>query len=276
MKLPVEAPPVQTIAVTGGKGGIGKTNVSANLALALIATGQRVILLDTVFGLSGVDSLLNLKPTFDLSHVIRGECALEDALLEGPNGLMVLPSGYSVIEMTRLSQIEHANLIGLFSELAVDADTLVIDIATGLSDSVLFYTGAAREVMVVVCDEPTSVRDALSTIRLLNETCRIRRFRIVANRTESAGHGLDLYAALTRYADRHLDVLLDFCGSIPYDSQLKAAVAQQQAVVNAYPRSSAALAFQKLATRVNRWPRPKQAAGHVEFFVERLIQTAAL
>ncbi|MBX2838822.1 MAG: P-loop NTPase [Gammaproteobacteria bacterium] len=270
------ASPVQTIAVTGGKGGIGKTNVSANLGLSLVASGQRVILLDTVFGVSGVESLLDLTPALDLSHVVRGECSLQDALIDGPGGLMILPSGHSVIEMTRLSQIEHANLIGLFSDLAVDADTLIIDIATGLSDSVLFYTGAAREVMVVVCDEPTSIRDALSTIRLLNQTRQIRRFRVVANRTESAGHGLDLYSTLTRYADRHLDVLLDFCGSIPYDPQVKAAVAQQQAVVEAFPRSSASLAFQKLATRVKRWPRPTEPAGHVEFFVERLIQTAAL
>ena len=126
----------------------------------------------------------------------------------------------------------------------------------------------------MVCDEPTAIRDALTTIRVLSESTCVRRFRIVANQTESAQHGLDLYAKLTRHADRHLDVLLDFCGSIPFDPQLKSSVGQRSSVVGAFPRSPAALAFQKLSRRVDRWPRPVTPAGHIEFFVERLVQTA--
>jgi len=237
--------PVQTIAVTGGKGGVGKTNVAANVAIALGLAGRRVLLMDGDLGLGNLDCLLNLKPAFNLAHVMRGERELSEVLLEGPGGIRVIPGASGVMKMARLSQIEHAGLIGLFSDLAIDADTMVIDIATGLSDSVLSFCRAAREVMVVVCDEPTAVQDAFSMIRVLNEVCDVRRFRIVANQTESSRHGLDLYSALTRYTDRHLDVLLDFCGSIPLDSQLKLAVGQQRAVVD-----------------------------HTEFFMERLVQAA--
>jgi len=138
----------------------------------------------------------------------------------------------------------------------------------------VFFAQAAREILVVVNDEPVAIKDALSTIRLLSESGAVRRFRVVANQTSSAQHGLDLYAKLVKYADRHLDVLLDFCGSIPFDPQLKKAVSQRSSVVSASPRSPSALAFQKLAKRVDRWPNPATPSGRIEFFVERLVQTA--
>lgn len=266
--------PVQTIAVTGGKGGIGKSSVAANVAVALAAAGRRVLLLDGDLSLGNLDCLLNLKPRINLAHVMRGECSLDDILLDGPGGITVIPGSNGVMEMARMSQVEHASLIGLFSDLAIDADTMIIDTATGISDSVLSFSRAAREVVIVVCDEPTAIQDAYSMIRVLNQACQVRRFRIVANQTESSRHGLDLYSALTRYTDRYLDVLLDFCGSIPFDPQLKQSVGQQCAVVDAYPRSASALAFRKLATRIDRWPRPQAPGGHVEFFMERLIQAA--
>jgi len=151
---------------------------------------------------------------------------------------------------------------------------LLIDVGTGLCERAVFFAQAAREILVVVNDEPTAIKDALTTIRLLSESGTVRRFRIVANQTESAQHGLDLYAKLVKYADRHLDVLLDFCGSIPFDPQLKKAVSQRSSVVSAFPRSPSALAFQKLARRVDRWPNPATPSGRIEFFVERLVQTA--
>ena len=205
---------------------------------------------------------------------MQGDRRLDEVCLRTRNGITVIPGASGAVEMARLSQIGHANLIGLFSHLMVDADTMIIDIATGLSDSVLSFSRAAREVMVVVCDEPTAIQDAFATISVLNEQCQVRRFRVIANKTESSRHGLDLYSKLTRLTDRHLDVLLDFCGSIPYDAQLRAAVSQQKAVLEAFPRSPAALAFRKLANRIDRWPRPQAPGGNVEFFVERLVQTA--
>ena len=267
--------PVQTIAVAGGKGGTGKSSVTVNLAAALGASGHEVLLLDGDLALGNIGRLLDLEPSHDLSHVMIGERRLEEVLLRGPRGVTVIPGANGVVEMANLSRIEHAGLIGLFSDLDVAADTLLIDLASGLPDSVLAFSQAVREVIVVVCDEPAALQDACATIRVLHERCRVRRFRIVANRVESSRHGLDLYAALTRHAERHLDVLLDFCGSIPFDPQLCEAVRQRRTVIESFPRSPAALAFRKLATRVTRWPRPAEPCGHVEFFVERLGRSAA-
>ena len=258
----------------GGKGGVGVTNVAVNLAVAMGSAGHQVLLMDADLSMGNVDCLLDLQPKKTLADVLRGQCELADVLMDGPNGVSVIPSSNGVMEMSRLSQFEYAHLVSLFSDLRCGADSLLIDVKSGLTDSAVFFAQAAREVIVVVCDEPTSIRDALTTIRVLSESTRVRRFRIVANQTESAQHGLDLYAKLTRHADRHLDVLLDFCGSIPFDPQLKSSVSQRSSVVNAFPRSPAALAFQKLAKRVDRWPRPATPAGTIEFFVERLVQTA--
>ena len=267
--------PVQTIAVAGGKGGVGKSIVAVNLAAAMGASSHEVLLVDGDLELGNVDRLLNLRPKYGLQEVFTGSRRLDEVVMQGPRGVSVIPSASGMMEMARLSQIEHAGLIGLFSELPTPADTLIVDVATGLSESVLSFCRAVREVIVVVVDEPTAVQDAFTTIRVLNESCHVNRFRVVANKTSSSRHGLDLYAALTRLTDRYLDVLLDFCGSIPVDPRLKQAVCQQSTVVEAFPRSPSALAFRKLSARVARWPQPQTPCGHIEFFVERLIQADA-
>jgi len=216
---------------------------------------------------------MNINPAFNLSHVMSGEKQLREVLVDGPAGVTVVPGANGVIEMARLSQFQHIDLIGLFSNLGIDADTMVIDCASGLSDCLLINSRAAREVLLVVSDEPAAMQDALSTISALNKMSNVRRFRIVANQVETSQQGLDLYSKLMKYAERYLDVLLDYCGSVPFDAQLQQAVKEQQIVVNAYPRSAAAMALKKLAARVDKWPRPQSPGGHVEFFVERLVKT---
>ena len=266
--------PVQTVAIAGGKGGTGKSSVAVNLAAALGANGHEVLLLDGDLVLGDVARLLDVDPRHDLSHVLRGERRLEEVLLRGPRGVVVVPGADGAVEMASLSRLEHAGLIGLFSDLPTAADTLLVDLASGLSDAVLAFSQAVREVILVVCDEPAALEEACTTVRVLHECCRVRRFRVVANRTESARHGLDLYASLARRLEREEDVLLDFCGSVPRDAQLVEAARRRRSVIEAFPRSPAALAFAKLAARVARWPRPVAPCGHVEFFVERLIAAA--
>lgn len=266
--------PIQTIAIAGGKGGIGKSVIAVNLATALGAARQDVLLVDGDLEMGNIDSLLSLRPEYTLTDVFSGYMTLHEILVAGPSGVTVLPSSSGVQKMANLSQIEHASLIGLFSDLHTSADTMIVDVATGMSRSALCFCRAVREVVVVVVDEPAALHDAFTTIKVLNEHCKVRRFRIIANKTKSLRHGREVYSALMHLTDQNMDVLLDYCGSVPSDPQLKLAVCEQRSVVEAYPRSPSALAFRKLGARIAQWPQPRTPGGHIEFFVERLIQTA--
>jgi len=271
----VKPRPIRVIAVTGGKGGVGKTNVSINLAVAMADMGKRVMILDADLGLANIDIALGLHPEYDLSHVLNGERELREVVLEGPGGIRVVPASSGVQQMAELSTAEHAGLINAFSEISNDIDVLVVDTAAGISDTVISFSRAAQELVVVVCDEPASITDAYALIKLLNREYGVNRFRILSNMVRSTQEGRDLYNKLYRVTDRYLDVMLNYMGCVPYDESLKKAVKGQKPVVQAFPRSPASQAFKNLAKKADNWPVPAGANGHLQFFVERLIQYAS-
>lgn len=265
--------PVQVIAVTGGKGGVGKTNVSVNLSLALADLGRRVMLLDADLGLANVDVLLGLTPKRTLADVINGECDLKDVLIQGPGGIRIVPAASGTQSMVQLSPMQHAGLIQAFSEIGYNVDVLVVDTAAGIGDGVVSFVRAAQEVIVVVCDEPTSITDAYALIKLLNRDYGMNRFRVLANMAHSPQEGRNLFAKLTKVTDRFLDdVALQYLGAVPYDESVRKAVQKQRAVYEAFPRSKCSLAFKAIAQKVDSWPLPANPRGHLEFFVERLVQ----
>jgi len=263
--------PVRVITVASGKGGVGKTNVSANLAMALAGMDKKVMLMDADLGLGNVDVMLGVHPVYNLSHVINGERTLEEVIVEGPAGINIVPASSGVKNMSELTPEEHAGLVRAFSELNNSLDVLLIDTAAGISDSVITFSRAAQEVLVVVCDEPASITDAYALIKVLNKEHGLFRFRVLVNMVHSVQQGRDLFAKLLKVTDRFLDVALDFVGAIPYDDYLRKAIQRQRAVVDAYPRSRSSLAFKKLAQATDKWPNASSANGHLEFFVERLV-----
>jgi len=266
--------PVRVIAVASGKGGVGKTNVSVNLGLAMVAEGKKVMLMDADLGLANIDIMLGLHPEYNLSHVINGERTLEEVIVDGPKGLQIIPASSGTQNMAELTPAEHAGVIQAFSEVGHDLDVLIIDTAAGITDSVISFTRAAQEVVIVVCDEPTSITDAYALIKLLNRDYGIQRFRVLSNMAHSMQEGRELFNKMVKVTDRFLDVTLDFMGTVPYDEYLRKALQKQKAVIDAYPRCKAAMAFKTLAKRADNWPIPRSAGGHLEFFVERLIQSA--
>lgn len=266
--------PVRAIAVTGGKGGVGKTNVSVNLGVALCELGHRVMLLDADLGLANIDVVLGLHPQYDISHVLSGDRDLDEVVVEGPLGLRVVPGASGIQALSEMGPAEHTGLIRAFGDLASDIDTLIVDTAAGISDTVLSFSRASHEIVVVVCDEPASITDAYAIIKLLNRDYGHYRFRILANMVRSAQEGRDLYNKMCRVTDRYLDVMLSFMGALPMDEHLRKAVRAQRPVVQAFPRSRVSQGFRNLAKKVESWPQPKGANGQVQFFVERLIQYA--
>ncbi|MEZ5523970.1 MAG: MinD/ParA family protein [Pseudomonadales bacterium] len=265
--------PVRVIAVSGGKGGIGKTNVSVNLSIALAKLGRRVVLLDADLGLANVDVLLGIEADKTLAEVLSGECSLLDIMVEGPEGIKIVPAASGIRSMVELGDAEHAGLIQAFSDIDDQLDVLVIDTAAGISGSVTHFVQAAQEVLIVVCDEPTSITDAYALIKVLNRDYGIFKFNVVANMTQSHDEALKMFRNLSAVADKFLNVALRFAGEIPYDDMLRKAVKKREPVIKAYPRSSSALAFRELAKQVDTWPLPRSPKGHLEFFVERLIRS---
>jgi flagellar biosynthesis protein FlhG len=263
--------PVKVIAVTGGKGGVGKTTVSANLAVSIAAQGRDVMLVDADLGLANVDVVLGLNTRFHLGHVVSGECALEDAIVTGPHGLQIVPAASGIKRMANLSETEQAGIIRAFSDLYHRVDVMIVDTAAGLHDSVLTFSQAAQHVLVVVCDEPASITDAYALIKVLSREHGVQRFQILANQTRRSGEGPELFRKISRVCDRFLNVTLEFAGSVPFDDYLRRAVQRQSAVVEAYPASISSVALKNLAVKADKWSVPQGARGHLEFFVERMV-----
>ncbi len=263
--------PVKVVAITGGKGGVGKTTISINLALALARLGERTLLLDADLGLASIDTHLGLQPRFNLSHVISGEAALEDIIMQVCPGVQLVPAASGILRMAELSQIEQAGLIHAFSELTSDLDTLIIDSAPGISSSMMQFAKAAHEVVVVVCDEPASITDAYAVIKLLSREHGVSRFHILVNMIREPTQAGEVYSKIARVAERFLDVTLLPIGGIPHDTYLQRAIQKQAGVVQQYPGARSSSAFRKLAKTTSTWPTPDTPRGHVEFFVERII-----
>ena len=262
----------KVVAVTGGKGGVGKTNVTLNLALSLAQQGKKVMVLDGDLGLANIDIMLGVRAHKNLGHVLDGECELQDIIVEGPYGVKLIPATSGSKSMAELTPAQHAGLIRAFSSLEEEVDILLIDTAAGISDMVTSFSRAAQDVLVVVCDEPTSITDAYALIKLLSREHNVQRFKIVANMVRSYREGRELFAKLTLVTDRFLSANMELVACIPLDEKVRLSVRKQKVVVDAYPRSPAALAMKSLANKVVTWPVPRAPSGHLEFFVEKLLR----
>ncbi|HEU4487007.1 MAG TPA: MinD/ParA family protein [Povalibacter sp.] len=264
--------PVQVIAVTGGKGGVGKTSVSVNLATALASTGKRVMLLDGDLGLANVDVFLGLSPRHTMAHVLSGERSLDEIILESAQGVQVVPGASGVADLANLSAAGHLNLVQAFSTLSARVDAMIVDTSAGISHSVMQFSQAAQHVLLVVCDEPASMTDAYALVKVLSRTHNVNRFRVLANMVRAPGEGEILFDKLQRVTSKFLDATLEYVGEIPEDPYLRRAIREQRPVIAAFPSSPATRAFKKLALKADKWPVPDGPRGNLEFFVERLVQ----
>jgi flagellar biosynthesis protein FlhG len=267
--------PVQVIAVTGGKGGTGKTSIAVNLATAFAQTGRQTMLLDGDLGLANVDVMLGLTPKCTLEHVLTGERTLEEVIVTTDAGLRVVPSSSGVARMAALTATEQASIVRAFAALPGALDVLIVDTAAGIHESVLQFCQAAQQVLVVLKDEPTSLTDCYALIKVLSRTHGVRHFRVITNMIRTAGEGQSAFRRLERVTDRYLEVVLEFAGEIPDDRAVKQSVQQQRPVIEAFPASAAARAIRQLAAQATRWPLPEGPSGRIEFFLERMLSRSA-
>lgn len=263
--------PVRVLAVTAGKGGVGKSTIAVNLAIALALQNKKVLLLDGDLGIGNIDILLGMHPKYNLAHVISGKCSLTDIILEGPYGIKVVPSASGADFMTKLSPFEHAGIIDAFNGITESLDYMIIDTAAGISDTVLSFARSSQELIITVCDEPTSLADAYALIKLMCKRFEWVRFNILANMVRDIKDGRELFNKLYKAAGQFLDIQLDYLGAIPFDDHVHLAVKKQQAVLVSYPETAVAEAFRELAKSLINRPFKSALGGNTSFFLERLV-----
>lgn len=251
-RRPETAGGMRVIAITSGKGGVGKTNIVLNLCLALSKLKRRVLLLDADMGLANVDVLLGLTPKYTLEHVMSGEKEIADVMLTGPMGFRILPSGSGISE---LSEMTYEQQMRLFQELSgVDdkLDYLFIDTGAGISSNVLRFNASANEVVIVANPEPTSITDAYALMKLLAIKYHIRDFGLIANSVNSKADGQGVYDTLSRVCGEFLKVNLGFLGWIPFDSTIRKTVRRQKPLLELFPQSPAAKSLTRIAGMIDR------------------------
>ncbi len=265
---------LRTMAITSGKGGVGKTNVVVNLALELARVGRKVLLIDADLGLANIDVVLGLAPKYTINDVIHGEKTLDEIVVEGPRGIKILPASSGVSELSQLTNDEKLMILQELDAYETDADTVLIDTAAGISDMVLYFNTAAQERIVVATGEPTSLTDAYALIKVLYTQRQERRFKILVNNVPDAKAAKEVYRKLAMAADHFLGGLsLDYLGFIPTDPAVNKSVMQQKALVEAFPNSPASQAFKRLAINMVNLPM-EQTSGNIKFFWRRLVNMA--
>jgi len=247
------------------KGGVGRTNLSVNLSLGLAGLGKRVVLRDADLGLANVGLLLGVKAKRNIADVLAGDCELQDILIGATGGIKVIPASSGTQELASLGAHEHAGLITAFNGLGDSMDVLVIDTAAGISDSVISVVRVGHEVLMVACDESSSITDAYALIKILNRDHQMSKFRIVANMTRSEMEGRNLFKKLVHVTHRFLDIDLKYAGEILFDGCVCKAVKKQKAAINEFPGSKSSIAYKKLTKSVSEWPILGQQRGHLEF-----------
>jgi len=260
----------QIIGVASGKGGVGKTTVSVNLAVKLASLGKKVMIFDADLGLANAQLALGIRTPFNFSHVLSGEKTLSEIVVEGPSGVKLVPGASGIQHMAALGPRETAGIIQVFSELDDDLDYLIVDVAAGLSDAVMAFMSACQYRIVVVKNEPYSMADAYSTIKVMMQEYKLDNIYMVPNGVESQREGERLFASINTVVQNFLGGQIKYLHSISVDKMLAKAMKAAQPLVNYAPKSVAAHDFSALAKQVMDLEPNVPLNGNIQFFVERV------
>ncbi len=265
----------KVISITSGKGGVGKTNISVNLACSLASQNKNVILLDADLGLANVDVALGLTPTYNLFDLFK-DISLDQVLCDTPYKFKILPASSGVHDMLSLETGQKLELLEIFDELEDNLDYLIVDTGAGIHDNVVYFNIAAQERIIILTPEPTSLTDAYALIKVLKHRHGVDSFKVIVNTATSTDMAKNVFARLVTACDHFLgDISLDLLGIIPKDPIVRKSVIKQVPFFINEPNSPAGQAIQKISTSIQNLGNQETVDGNIKFFWKKLLFNAS-
>lgn len=253
--------PVRRIAVTSGKGGVGKSNFSLNLAISFQKLGQRTLLVDADTNLANIDILLGVHPEHTLTDVILGDQFIKDVIIPGPEGLEILPAGSGVVELVGLDALVQERIDHGMTELENDHDVIILDTGAGIADGVVDFAAGADEVIVITTPEPTAITDAYAAIKVISARNQALKFYLLINFARDSGEAEEVARKIRLVVQNYLALDIEFLGFMPRDGNVLKAVAAQKPLLLTHPRSPAALNLMMIARRLLKLPTARRSGG---------------
>jgi flagellar biosynthesis protein FlhG len=241
----------RVIAITSGKGGVGKTSIVGNIGYAFTKLGKKVLILDADLGLGNLDVLLGLTPKYNLSHVIMGEKSIDEILVEGPGRMSILPASSGIQELTNLNKEQKIQILTQLDRLVDLVDVLFIDTAAGISSNVMDFNATAQEVVVVVSPEPTSITDAYALMKVLSLKYSGKACKLIVNMVRQPEEGREVFRQLQLVTDRFLDITIEYLGYVLFDEKVAKGVKSQKIVSELFPDTQASKCFTNISRKIS-------------------------
>ena len=260
---------IKTIAVTSGRGGIGKVNVTVNLALAMNKLGRNVLIMTAELGLGDIEALLHVSPKYHLQHLLNNSLLLKDILVESPSGIKILSAGNGSQKLAALTEFQQLKLVGMLDACTSDIDVLLIDAASDISENVAFFCSAAQEIIIVTPPEDAAIADTAKFITVLYNRHQQKQFNVLINSAKNPRASLEAFRRLSLATEHCRSISLDYLGFLPHDEAVRTAIRAKQAFMDLYPQCPASKKISEISEKLlNNGDRVK---GTLQFCIGQLL-----